>query len=155
MAAPRKSRTTGRHNPAGPPYVGALLRFAWQRARTHINDAVRAAGFTDLQDSHLGAFSYPPPDGVRLSEMARRLNMSRQAMNYLIGQLEELGYVERRAATGSERRLIYLTARGHEVVMVIHAALQELHEEWAGVLGPQRFAEFLDTLRLLSGLPSD
>jgi len=29
-------------------------------------------------------FSYPPPDGIRPSDLARRLNISRQAANHLI-----------------------------------------------------------------------
>jgi hypothetical protein len=52
----------------GPPYVGALLRICWQRVRAHLHDAIRANGFTDLQEAHFAAFSYPLPSGVRPSE---------------------------------------------------------------------------------------
>jgi DNA-binding MarR family transcriptional regulator len=38
--------------------------------------------------------------------------MSRQATNYLVGQMEELGYVERRVGPAGDRRLVYLTKRG-------------------------------------------
>src|SRR5690242_10994326 len=81
------------------PYVGALLRLSWQRVRARINAAVRAAGFDDLQDTHMLVFSYPPADGVRPSELARRLGMSRQAANHVIGQMEAMGYLKRRAAS--------------------------------------------------------
>ena len=94
-------------HPTEPPFVGALLRLCWQRVRTHLQEAVRGAGFMDLQDAHFAVFSYPLPDAVRLSDMARQLRMSRQAAHYLVGQLEQLGYLERRAAPGSDRRLIY------------------------------------------------
>jgi DNA-binding MarR family transcriptional regulator len=146
MATPKKRKD----GPAGPPYVGALLRLSWLRTRTHIYDAVRAHGLDDLQDVHFAVFSYPPPDGVRLSELARQARMSRQATNYLVGQLEELGYLERRAKVGSERRLIYLTARGKKVVTVIHAALRALQEQWAHEVGSERFADFMDLLRHFS-----
>ncbi|MFC7543605.1 MarR family transcriptional regulator [Siccirubricoccus deserti] len=66
-----------------------------------MHEAVRVAGFTDLQDPHLSVFSYPLPDGVRPSALAHRIGMSRQATNYLITQMEALGYLERRATEGA------------------------------------------------------
>jgi len=41
--------------------------------------------------------------------------MTKQAMNYLLGQLEARGYIERRAEMGSSRRLVFLTNRGWQV----------------------------------------
>lgn len=138
---------------SGPPYVGALLRLAWQRARSYIDDDIRAAGFTDLQDVHLKALSWPPPDGVRPSSFARQIGMSRQATNYLVGQLEEMGYLERRAAAGTDRRLIHLTRRGRKLIDTIHASLRTLEAGWAEEVGRQRFATFMDVLRQLEPRP--
>ena len=139
---------------SGPPYVGALLRLCWGRVRERIRDAVHAEGFTDLQDAHLAVFSYPLPDAVRPSELARRIGMSRQAANHLIGQMEALGYLERRGAGAGERRLVHLTDRGWQVGEAIFASLRELEAEWAAEVGPRRFAEFMAVLRTLaSGLP--
>ncbi len=112
--------------------------------------AARAAGFTDLQDPHLPVFSYPLPDGVRPSELARRIGMSRQATNYLITQMEALGYVERRAAEGGDRRLVHLTERGWQVGEVIFACLRDLQAEWAEEIGRERFGDFMDVLRRLA-----
>ena len=60
-------------------------------------------------------FLYPPPDRMRPSELAERASMTKQAMNYLLGQLEARGYIERRAEKGSSRRLVFLTNRGWQV----------------------------------------
>ena len=49
--------------------------------------------------------------------------MSRQATNHIIGQLEELGYLERRAERKGERRRIYFTPHTWGVVKVVHATL--------------------------------
>ena len=134
----------------GPPYVGALLRLCWQRVRTRMDEAIRAAGFTDLQDSHLPVFSYPPPDGVRPSELARRIRMSRQATNHIIGQLEALGYLERRAVEGSDRRLVYMTERAWRVAETIFACLRAVQAEWAEEIGEERFGAFMAVLRYLA-----
>ena len=131
----------------GPPYVGALLRQCLEHVRARMEADIKAAGFTDLQPAHLAVFSFPPPDGMRPSDLARRIRMSRQATNHIIGQLEALGYLERRATRKSERRRIYLTPRTWGMVKVVHATLLEVQGEWAAEIGPDRFGDFMTTLR--------
>lgn len=133
-----------------PPFFGALLRITWQHVRNQMHKAIHDAGFTDFQDAHFAVFSYPLPDGVRPSELARQKRMSRQAINYLLIQLEELGYIERRSPEGSDRRLIYLSARGWQLVETIFTCLRRLHAEWAAEIGEERFNAFLDVLKQLS-----
>ena len=133
-----------------PPYVGALLRICWRAARDRLDEAIRAAGFVDLQDQHLLVFSYPPPEGHRPSEIARRLGATRQAANYMIGQLEDLGYLERRAEGDSGRRLVWLTARGREVTRVMHVTLEALEAEWAEEVGAEDFDAMMRALRRLA-----
>jgi DNA-binding MarR family transcriptional regulator len=131
----------------GPPFVGALLRLCWQRVRLRLNAAIREAGFTDLQDSHLPVFSWPAPEAIRPSDLARRIGMSRQAANHVIGQMEALGYLERRAAADGTRRLIHLTPRGRAVFETIHDCLRGLQADWAAEIGEARFAAFMSVLR--------
>ena len=131
----------------GPPYVGALLRQCLEHVRARIEADIKAAGFTDVQPAHLAVFSFPPPDAMRPSDLARRIGMSRQATNHIIGQLEALGYLERRAARNSERRRIYLTPRTWGMVKVVHATLLEIQAEWAAEIGPDPIGDFMTTLR--------
>jgi hypothetical protein len=76
---------------------------------------LREAGSGDLQGRALSR--------ILLSSArrcpARKMRMSGQATNYVIVQLEELGYLERRAPRGCESPLIHLTRRGRQVVRVI------------------------------------
>ena len=73
--------------------------------------------------------------------------MSRQATNHIIGQLEALGYIERRSERKGERRRIYPTPRAWEMVKVIHSTLLRIQAEWAAEIGPDRFLDFMATLR--------
>jgi DNA-binding MarR family transcriptional regulator len=146
----RKSRRADATTDAGPPYVGALLRQCLEHVRARIEADLKSAGFTDLQPVHLAVFSFPPPDGVRPSDLARRIRMSRQATNHIIGQLEALGYLERRAERKGERRRIYMTPRTWGMVKVVHATLLEIQGEWAADIGPDRFGDFMMTLRRLA-----
>jgi DNA-binding MarR family transcriptional regulator len=146
----RPSRKSGRADAAadeGPPYVGALLRQCLEHVRARIEVDLKSAGFTDVQPVHLAVFSFPLPDGMRPSDLARRIRMSRQATNHIIGQLEGMGYLERRAERKGERRRIYLTPRTWDMVNVVHATLLEIQGEWAADIGPDRFGDFMTILR--------
>jgi len=132
-----------------PPTAGALLRMTYQGIRERQFAAVIEQGFDDLNQPLLNVFLYPPPDRVRPSELAERANMTKQAMNYLLGQLEARGYIERRAEKGSNRRLVFLTDRGWQVRETILAVVTEVEAEWTSALGQRRFDEFMNTLRQL------
>jgi DNA-binding MarR family transcriptional regulator len=109
-------------------------------------------GFTDLDAAHLNVFQYPGPQGARPSELATRLRISKQALNYLLGELERLGYLERRPDPDDLRsKRVALTARGSSAVGVIREAVGELEAEWAQQLGESRFEELRTLLQELSG----
>ena len=79
----------------GPPLLGALLRMPVDEIRERMLAALHAKGFTDLIPAHLIVLRWPGPDGLRPVEIAAQSGMSKQALNYLLGQLEEGGYLER------------------------------------------------------------
>jgi DNA-binding MarR family transcriptional regulator len=136
------------------PYIGAYLRWASGVVRKRVLEAWIERGFTDLNQAHLNVFQYPPPDGVRPSELAERAYMTKQAMNYLLVQLESLGYLERRTERGQSRRLVYLTRRGWQVFEAVWGAMQRLEAEWIAVLGKRKFDELRATLLELSSRDS-
>jgi DNA-binding MarR family transcriptional regulator len=134
----------------GPPYVGALLRLCLEQVRARMREAVREAGFTDLQEAHWAILTHPAPDAVRPSDLARRARMSRQAANHLISQMEAMGYLERRGGGAGTRRLVHLTPRGWALCEAIFACLRGIEAEWAAEVGEERFAIVLDVLRHLA-----
>jgi DNA-binding MarR family transcriptional regulator len=144
------SATSVRNGARQPPFVAGLLRMTYQAARRRQLAVQFEHGFTDLTQSHLSVLVYPPPDGVRPTELAERCFMTKQAMNYLLGELEHRGYIERRAEKGRRTVLIYLTRRGWHFFETQWAAMKQLEDEWAAIIGKKRFEEFLGTLRRLA-----
>jgi DNA-binding MarR family transcriptional regulator len=123
------------------PLIGALLRMPWEAVRRRMLERLHAGGFDDLEPPHLNVLQYPGPDGTRPSELAARLRMSKQALNYLLGQLERLGYIERRADPDDLRsKRIHVTVRGDSAIEVIRDAVREIEREWERALGAERFA---------------
>src|SRR5512133_2891723 len=128
--------------PFGPPLIGALLRIPWEAVQRHMLERLHERGFDDLDPAHLAVFQYPGPQGARPTELATRLRMSKQALNYLLGELERLGYLERRPDPDDLRsKRVVLTRRGTSAIRVIREAVAEMESIWAHQLGPKRFAQ--------------
>ena len=134
------------------PYIGALMRMGLEVARGRILDALAAADLGDLNLTHLGLFQYPPIDGARPSDVAKRLRISKQALNHLLGQLERLGYLERRSDPACRQTTVHYTERGWRVLDTTMIAMQGLEADWQGQIGKRRFAEFKATIKELLGV---
>ena len=121
--------------------------------RKRMLERLHERGFDDLVAPHLTVLQYPGPQGMRPSDLAARLRMSKQALNYLLGELERLGYLERRPDPEDMRsKRIALTERGYAAGHVIREAVGEMEQEWAQRLGPERFAQLRSLLVELNEL---
>ena len=139
--------TSGSTQPPGPPLIGALLRMALETVQKEMLEALHAGGFDDLEPHHLTVLQYPGPHGLRPSDLAARLKISKQALNYKLGELERLGYLERLPDPDDLRfRRIALTERGRSIVPVIRAAVEATEREWARILGGDQLDRLRSTL---------
>jgi DNA-binding MarR family transcriptional regulator len=122
--------------------IGALLRVPWEAVQRYMLERLHERGFDDLDAAHLNVFQYPGPQGARPTELAARLRITKQALNYLLGELERLGYVERKPDPDDSRsKRLALTRRGISVVRVIREAVADLEVAWAQQLGQRRFSQ--------------
>src|SRR4249919_3505213 len=128
--------------PFGPPLIGALLRTPWENVQRHMLERLHSHGFDDLDAAHLNVLLYPGPQGARPSELAARLRISKQALNYLLGDLERTGYLVRQPDPEDARsKRIALTPRGVSLGRTLRAAVVEIEREWVAELGPERFEQ--------------
>src|SRR5262245_39594968 len=157
MSASRSSspftKSPTRRESFGPPLIGALLRGPGEAVQRHMLERLHERGFADLDAAHLSVFQYPGPQGARPTELAAGLRISKQALNYLLGELERLGYLERRPDPDDLRsKRVALTPRGIAAVGVIREAVGELEAAWSRELGPERFDQLRDLLLALNRL---
>jgi len=139
--------------PVGPPLIGALLRAPWEAVQRHMLERLHERGFGDFDAAYLNVFQYPGPQGARPSDLAARLRISKQALNYLLRELERLDYLERRPDPDDLRsKRIALTARGEAAIDVIREAVAETEDGWAQQLGGERFTELRNLLHDLNQL---
>lgn len=132
------------------PLIGARLRFCLNHVEQRLGEALAAAGFADIQIAHFKVLRFPPPENERPIDLAQRAGMSKQAMNYLLLQLEELGYVQRIAMGDSSARLVSLTEKGWKVAEIQRATVHEIEREWERRLGAERFQTFYAVLKELT-----
>jgi len=124
-----------------------------ETVRERMLERLHERGFDDLAPAHLIVMQYPGPQGLRPSDLAAQLRMSKQALNYLLGELERLGYVERLPDPDDLRsRRISVTKRGDAIAAVIREAVGEIEAEWTKKLGAGRFEELRSLLVELNGL---
>ena len=125
-----------------PPLIGALLRVPWEVVRERMLVGLHERGFTDLGAAHVDVWRYPGPDNQRPSDLAAQTRMTKQALNYLLGQLEQLGYLTRETDRSDQRsKRIRLTPKGHAATTAIYEIVQEVETEWEQQLGPRKFAQ--------------
>src|SRR3954447_12681907 len=127
---------------SAPPLIGALVRRPAEAVHLRILREANEAGFTDLVPAHLAVLRYPGPSGRRPSELAAEVGMTKQAMNYLLGQLERLGYVDRRDDPDDQRsKRVHMTKRGEALRAVIRRTVGTIEKELEAELGPSSYAQ--------------
>ena len=127
--------------------IGALLRVPAEAIQRRIIMELNAAGFDELIMPHMAVFRFPGPDGVRPGLLAERAGMSKQAMNRLLGSLEDLGYLVRSDSPDEGRaRIVRFTKRGHAAYAKAIEILNDIELEWRSELGPKDFAQLKELL---------
>lgn len=120
--------------------VGQLLVRALSAFRADLYARAEVAEFTDIRPAHLQVFGNIDWRGSRLTYLAARAGMTRPSMGELVDELEERGYLERRPdPTDRRAKLICLTREGRRVLIQALRAVREIEQDYALVLGKERF----------------
>jgi DNA-binding MarR family transcriptional regulator len=128
-----------------------MLGVVWQWVRDQLYSGVVAAGYEDLNAAHVGLWRYPGLEGLRPSQVADRVGITKQSVNDLIAHLEQTGYLLRIPDSADGRaRVIRLTPKGKRLEQTIYAAAGAAQSRIAEILGPRRFTQLHTSLELLT-----
>ncbi|MFI5783079.1 MarR family winged helix-turn-helix transcriptional regulator [Nocardia sp. NPDC051570] len=109
-----------------------------------------AQGFRGISYRHGHVFRFIDDDGSRLTDLAERAEITKQALGEVVTELEQLGYVER---TGDPRdgrvKIIRLTALGRDCQAAGTRILADIEREWAHQVGREQLATLRTTLEHL------
>jgi DNA-binding MarR family transcriptional regulator len=137
-----------------PVPLGSLLNAAGQRLAAELDAALREAGFTDLRAAHAPVFMAVDPDGSRVTELAERAAMSKQAVGELIRYLAARGYVAvgPDPADGRAKR-VELTGPGWAVVELGERVIAEYDAWLTAAVGADQVAGLRETLHRIIATP--
>ena len=123
------------------------MRMAQKWVMDQLYAQVRASGYEDLGRFHVDIFRADIPDGLRPTEVAERLGITKQSVNQAVRDLEAGGYLTLEPdPTDGRARVIRLTAKGHRFHDLAHSFALAAEQAIARQLGPRRFSEFKKSL---------
>ena len=134
-----------------PPMI-RLLNVAADLFAEELGHKLAAVGLGDIRPGHGCVFgNIDPENGSRLTELAERANMTKQAVGEVTSDLEQRGYLERVADPDDGRaKIIRLTARGRQAYSIGRRLIDELEQEWGERFGEERAVALREALAVVT-----
>ncbi|MDY7099840.1 MAG: MarR family transcriptional regulator [Actinomycetota bacterium] len=124
-----------------------LLAGAFRVLIDELHAELAERGHPHVRPLHGFALQAIGPDGTTVTELGRRLGVTKQAATKTAERLEALGYVERRRSPDDGRVvLVARTDRGVEMLETSAEVFEVLRADLCGRLGDDRVAALEDDL---------
>ena len=128
-------------------YLPLLLAGAFRAQVDDLHVALERYGHGGARPVHGFALQAIGPHGATISELGRRLGVSKQAAAKTANSLEQVGYVVRQADPDDARATVLVrSARGEEMLALSAKVFEELRGAWASQLGIDRLRRMEDDL---------
>ena len=124
-------------------------RLVNQQALARAATSASAAGVA-VRPAHTALFPHLDFDGIRLTDLATRVGVTKQAVGQLVDDLVAAGMVERlEDPTDKRAKRIRFSRKGYGALMHGLGVLRELEQSLAATLGARRMRELHETLTLM------
>lgn len=137
----------------GEPASGALINHLIQLAHytgAQLNALVRARGYTAIRPAHEQVLLHLGEGRVRIADIAKENDVSRQAISAIVNELRGLGYIRLDVDPQDARgRIIRLTDAGIALVEQSAEVAQDLLRRYVASLGRGRFERLSASLSTL------
>jgi DNA-binding MarR family transcriptional regulator len=132
----------------------ALLTEVKEAAISKLHERLGDAGHPDIRPGHGCVFRFiDQGSGSRLTEIAEKAQLTKQAVGEVVGDLERMGYVKRVPDPEDGRaKTITLTARGRDAYATAERLFAEIEREWAEELGEDLVAGLREALERIAKL---
>jgi DNA-binding MarR family transcriptional regulator len=126
--------------PARP--LPVLLTQVKEMAIRKMRARLAEEGYDDIREGYGCVFGFIDIDeGSRLTELAERSGLTKQAVGEVIPELEALGYVTREPDPRDKRaKIIKLTTKGRDACLTGRRLFAEIEQEWAEEFGDELLA---------------
>jgi DNA-binding MarR family transcriptional regulator len=129
-----------------------LLVGAFRSIVDAVHVELAARGHADARPLHGFALQAVGPDGTTVSELGRRLGVSKQAAAKTAAGLEQLGYLVREAHPDDARAVRLLrSARADELLTLSAESFARQRAAWTAELGAERVRALEEDLERMVG----
>jgi len=129
------------------PDLSHLLLTAFRSLDTEIGRGLQDRGISDLRPSQAAALLLVDRTGTRLTELAHRAVITKQAMMQIVDELESLGCVRRLPDDADARaKVVRLTAKGLRHRAAARKSVQAVEMRVRRSLGERRYEALRTTL---------
>jgi DNA-binding MarR family transcriptional regulator len=137
--------------------LGRLLLNAYSFFEQGLTARFEALGYTDIRPIHLSVLRELDMDGTRVTVIAIRAGVSKQAMSLFVQECEKLGLVQRTDDPDDRRaKKVVFTEYGRKFIHDTQSVIQEIELEIIATLGVKPVEVLRDSLaRLGSRLVQD
>jgi DNA-binding MarR family transcriptional regulator len=128
--------------PIPPRPLPAVLSQVKNLAVRDMFSRMAAEGFEDVREGHGCVFGFIDLEhGSRLTDLAERSGLTKQAVGEAVAELERKGYLERVPDPEDGRaKIIKPTPRGVEAALSGRRLFKEIEDEWGERYGEERVA---------------
>lgn len=132
--------------------IGRLLNNAIARFEARVLELMAQAGEADARLSHLSLTRNLDRSGTRVSDLAARAGMTKQAMGELVAQCVALGLVASAVDPSDKRaRIIRFTSRGLQWLQAFRRAVDKAEQEMRKETGAAGMDALRKALKLYGG----
>jgi DNA-binding MarR family transcriptional regulator len=133
-------------------HLPLLLIGAFRSVIDELHAELAEQGHHEVRAIHGFALQAIGPDGGSISDLGRRLGVSKQAAAKTATGLEQLGYLVREAEPDDARAWrLRRTERGEEMLRLSAAIFERQHRRWTRELGAASIAALEDDLARIAG----
>jgi len=106
------------------------------------NSRAQALGHKNLRPAHARFMVFLGWEGSRITDIARAMDVTKNAVGQLVSELEGLGYVERVPDPADGRaKIVRYTDKGKALIADAATVAEQLNAEIEEVIGPIRLGE--------------
>ncbi|HEX2911181.1 MAG TPA: MarR family transcriptional regulator [Chloroflexia bacterium] len=131
-------------------HIGRLFLRAHRAFSLRSIEKLRNYGHEGLNQAHTNLLANLDPEGTRITTLADRIGVSKQAIGQLVPELEQKGYINRTVDPHDRRAtIVNFTPAGWQFLQDANKIKHEIEDEYTAVLGAeglQKLRELLTTL---------
>jgi DNA-binding MarR family transcriptional regulator len=131
-------------------HLGWLLGRADLLFAESVTREMHERGFAGIRLVHIALIRNVDENGTRISEIARRAGMTKQATGQLVAEFVELGYIRLVADPSDGRaKIARYTAKGKRLLVAIVASIERTEDAVSASIGAQHLTRLKAALRIM------